>query len=535
MIEGYCTTSTMGRKTISSSISMQRGVPWSAAPGDLVSFHMSADTAYTVTYLRLRSKADVFDGVAMGPSFSQSAHIQKMPPEPWLGCSWQVDFDLWIPASWQSGFYAAHCRGTNGEDYYVVFIVKPFSGLAALPQPGRRSRFAVLACTNTWNAYNTWGGRDFYTDPVARELSFERPSPQTRPAPPYFEVDDPQGRLSVDAYTRSQTRAELWLLTWLEDAGYLFDVFTDADFHVGTFDPADYAGLILNAHPEYWTLAMRDRLDAYLKTGGRLVYLGGNGLYERVEYEPDLSVMVGRRGGATQTERWLFRNQGRPELDVLGVAYNNDSWFQPVTGYRTRQSDHRFLHGTGLVHDAPFGDTGLTGTRATAENGKACGWEMDDQRDGHPLGSVVLAESTGFPAGASTMTCWDRNGGFVYSVGSLIYGGSLVLDPILQKILRNVLDECLRASLPLLAVVESTFFHWLREGILGVGPVGPIPIPPHGAERDVWIGLLAVELANELSSQSARSKLREVGIDLVVQVAQKQPKLRPQTAAVVMP
>lgn len=518
MIEGYCTTATVGRNPLG----MRRGIPMSAAPGDLVSFHMSADTEYTVTYMRLRSKADVFEGIAMGPSFSMSPHIQEMPSEPWLGCNWDVDFDVWVPDAWPSGFYAAYCQCTNGDDFYVVFIVKPFSGLAALARPERRKRFAVLACTNTWNAYNTWGGRDYYTDPLELKLSFERPSPQTRPAPPYFEIPDDLGRLSIDGYTRSQTRAELWVLTWLEDSGYLFDLYSDADFHAWSFDPADYAGLILSTHPEYWSLEMRNRLDAYLAAGGRLVYLGGNGLYERVEYTPDLRLMVLRQGDTTRTQRWLFRDQGRAELDVLGIAYNNDSWMYPVTGYRTRRADHRFLRNTGLIHNAPFGESGLTGTKATAENGKACGWEMDDQRDGHPPGCVVLAESTGAPNGASQMTCWDKSGGFVYSVGSLIYGGSLVVDPVLQQILRNVLDECIRISLPLLGRLESDVFHWLREGFLGIGPAGPVPVPPHSPARDIWIGLLVSELANELSSQHERTHLREVGLRLIIETAQRQ-------------
>ena len=516
MIEGYCTTSTVGRNPVG----MRRGIPQSAAAGDLVSFHMSADTAYTVTYMRLRNKVDIFDGVAMAPPFSMPAHVQAMPPEPWLGCNWTVDFSTWVPADWPSGFYPAHCEAATGEDFYVVFVVKPYSGLAALPRPERRHRFAALACTNTWNAYNTWGGRDYYTRPHALELSFERPFPQTQPAPPYSELDDALGRLSVDAYTRSQTRAELWILTWLEDAGYLFDLFTDVDFHVGSFDPADYAGLILNTLPEYWSLDMRNRLDGYLGAGGRLIYLGGNELYERVEYTPELRHMVVKRGGADQDQRWLFRDQGRPELAVLGVAYNNDSWMKSVTDYRTRQADHRFLRNTGLASDAPFGESGLTGTNATAANGKACGWEMDEQGGNPPPGSIVLAEATGYP-GVSQMTCWDRSGGFVYSVGSLIYGGSLVLDPVLQQILRNVLDECLHVHLHWSEKVESTVLYWIRQGILGVGPGGPVPVPPHGQARDIWIALVASELAKELSTQSARSRLYEVNLELMIQTAQR--------------
>jgi hypothetical protein len=34
-------------------------------------------------------------------------------------------------------------------------------------------------------------------------------------------------------------------------------------------------------------------------------------------------------------------------------------------------------------------------------------------------------------------------GGFVFSVGSMTFGGSLVVDDKIQRILRNALDACL--------------------------------------------------------------------------------------------
>jgi hypothetical protein len=42
------------------------------------------------------------------------------------------------------------------------------------------------------------------------------------------------------------------------------------------------------------------------------------------------------------------------------------------------------------------------------------------------------------------MTYYDHpGGGFVFSAGSMSFGGSLVVDGKLQRIIRNALDECL--------------------------------------------------------------------------------------------
>jgi hypothetical protein len=46
---------------------------------------------------------------------------------------------------------------------------------------------------------------------------------------------------------------------------------------------------------------------------------------------------------------------------------------------------------------------------------------------------------------AAEMTYYDTQaGGFVFSVGSMTFGGSLVEDATLQKIVNNVLRDCLR-------------------------------------------------------------------------------------------
>src|SRR5439155_1211902 len=50
---------------------------------------------------------------------------------------------------------------------YIVFVVKPTAV--------ESGRLAVLASTNTWNAYNNWGWRSKYTTPPGATLSFERP------------------------------------------------------------------------------------------------------------------------------------------------------------------------------------------------------------------------------------------------------------------------------------------------------------------------------------------------------------------------
>jgi Tachylectin len=420
-------------------------VPLSVVAGDSVDFKISATKQYAVTYVRLKQQVDGSVGIPLTDAFVVDARVQSAPDEAWeFGCGWDTTFRLSLPAEWSSGLYAARCTDSDGKDAYVVFLVKP--------HPQQRADIAVLANTNTWNAYNGWGGRSKYTSSGhAPVMSFERPNDMTTP------VDD--GDLN------HTTRAELWLLGWLEDAGYRFDVYSDGDFHKGIEDLSRYKALVLNTHPEYWTTAMRDNLDEYLASGGNLLYLAGNGLFERCEYIRD-DTAVRFEGGdpALGRARNYFRNLGRPEREVLGVAflYNNFLTESDPAPYEVQMAQHPFFAGTSLSNGDEIGQEG--------KNGPASGWEMDwsenatapdgvivtaregSDRGRRPDNLQLLARGTNRRADGNLtahMTYYDHpGGGFVFAVGSLCFTGSLVQDAKLQIVVKNALDTALRGSAP---------------------------------------------------------------------------------------
>jgi N,N-dimethylformamidase len=431
-------------QTIGSGWSIDRGhpktiegycAPLSVAPGGAVEFMISAQNDYSVTYLRLKRQADGSIGVPMLDRVDLKGATQPIPPEAWrTGCGWAKTLTLQVPPEWQSGMYAAHCADAQGGEFYIVFVVTPGT------QP--RRDFAVLASTNTWNAYNEWGGRSKYTSPPAALLSFARPNPETSP------VDD--GQLN------HTTRAELWLHNWMEDEGYRVDVYADHDFHAGIDGLATYKALILNTHPEYWTQGMLDNLEAFIHGGGTVLYLGGNGVFEEVVYDATAGALTLLRGDPG-SDRALsyFRNldPARSERALLGVGYRADS-FMTFAPYHVTSAGHRFFAGTGLANADLIGENGING-------GAASGWEVDTSIAGTaPDGSVVhvagQADDRGTPpanlellargdnpACGADMTYYDTGGGgFVFSVGSLSFVGSLVQDANLQTIVRNALNEC---------------------------------------------------------------------------------------------
>jgi hypothetical protein len=141
---------------------------------------------------------------------------------------------------------------------------------------------------------------------------------------------------------------------------------------------------------------------------------------------------------------------------VLGVATERCN--AAGSPYRVLAAGHPLFDGTGVVNGSTFGNSGLN---TGFGNGKASAWEVDSSSGPGAISVACIDETatvppSGLPAGLTVlasgvpdsdglgaeMTYYDHpGGGFVFSVGSITFGGSLVVDPVIQRIMRNVLTR----------------------------------------------------------------------------------------------
>ena len=415
--------------------------PLSAAPGEVIEFKVSGRGSGEAKFFRHKANAQRVTSILMG-SEDFDPEVQSTLAEPWRnGAGWSTSFRLTIPDGWPSGIYSAKLTDREGDESHITFIVKP--------APDRRSGLAVLANVNTWLAYNNWGeGGKYPSGGSKARVSFLRPNPGASPV---------SGKLHL-------TRGELWILGWLEDEGYQPDVYTDIDFHNGAVHGA-YKTLVLSTHPEYWSKEMYLNLHEFLDRGGSIVYFGGNGIFENGEYTADQTGMVFRAGveeGPRAAALFHRLDPPMPERALLGVATARCAVRGSAYEVQRAGADHEFFRGTDLRRGEAFGDVGLN-TGCSMCNGKASGWEVDT-RDGTPLtgcgrdlagfedssepprGLSILARGIADEEGmGADMTYYEHHGGgFVFSAGSITFGGSLVVDPKIQQIVRNALAEAAR-------------------------------------------------------------------------------------------
>ena len=336
------------------------------------------------------------------------------------GARWRRSYTLAIGAAWRSGLYSVRLSAPGGPGFELAFIVRN-------PRPPAAGGLAVLASTNTWQAYNNWGGASIYVndidDGLKRRDAFivhsQRPNPAASP------LEGP-GHLA---------RGERYVLGWLEKNNIGYDLLADLDLHEtpGLLDP--YQTLLINTHSEYWTEAMYKALERFQGRGGNLIYLSGNGLYwkalirgQRMEVRSDHSAhtLASEAGG-----RW--RALGRPEWRMIGIGFTKAGSRSRYRPYRVLAAEHWIFEHTGVR----AGD--LIGTKGF--NGAASGWEIDKlDRAGRPPGLVRLAKGTNrWGSGADMVYFPHAGGGAVFSAGSITFGGSLAVDPVLSRMLLNVI------------------------------------------------------------------------------------------------
>jgi N,N-dimethylformamidase len=399
--------------------------------------------------------------------------------------------ELRIPDGLRSGFYALHVETDNAMDW-VPFLLAPKKGVA-------HAEVALLAPTVSDLAYGNEhmiedkdrSARSGipYTEYLASATEYERglfnyivenhlhslyDKHSDRSGVHYSSSRRPLANVRP-CYNKSgrhfeiphQLPADLYLVDWLEEKQIGYDVINDHILHEEGVDLlSGYRVVMTGTHPEYHTEPMLDALEAYLRGGGRLMYLGGNGFYWVTSIDPTRPYAIEVRRGEAGTRTWnahpgenyhsttselggLWRSRGRPPQSLVAIGFTAQGGDEGRPYRRlplSFQDAHAFIFAG--VQEEVIGDFGLSLEAAA-------GWETDRHDDslGSPPGTVVLASATGFSdryqhvieevldgssaqeggthrpeVRADLAYCEYPNGGAVFSVGSMCWAGTLSHD-----------------------------------------------------------------------------------------------------------
>ncbi|KAJ5618747.1 hypothetical protein N7510_002731 [Penicillium lagena] len=415
---------------------------------------------------------------------------------------WKTNFSLTIPSSARSGAYAVEVKCEGGKRDLITFFVRP--------NPESKAKVALVLTTFTYLAYanermfdqtrssamttpegvNISSGNEYYKNLSRRPdlglsaydvhvdgspcafSSALRPILNVRPGYEHWALNRPR-----------EFSADLLMIGFLERSGVPYDIITDHCLDTrGPQATAQYSTLITGCHPEYHSLRTLDTLSDFAKSGGNLMYLGGNGFYWVADiggaHSHRLEVRKGDQGcrsvtfpagermhSLTGAQGGLWRSRGRAANYLFGIG---PCAFGTGKGVPYRANSQYVLDPkyawifNGIAPDEPIGQDGF--------GGGASGDEIDrlDYELGSPSDTILLAtserhddsfglfnEDSMFPMVNTLGSNCERvrsdliyyetaGGGAVFSVGSINWYSSLAWNAYENNVARltnNVLKE----------------------------------------------------------------------------------------------
>lgn len=432
--------------------------------GDAINLHVSTSAAsYSMEVARLGAEAKVVLAKADLPGASFPIPEDASAN----GCRWPVSHRITVPADWTSGYYNVRLRAADRGGKFVgrnrrtaevdlFFIVRA-------ADPGAGSRILLQLSTNTYNAYNNWGGGSLYA---------------------FHGLANLQGhRVSFDRPLEGQFRQwELPFVAWAERNGYALDYCANGDLerHPELLDR--YKLVLSVGHDEYWSAPMRDNLERFIGRGGNVAFFSGNTCCWQVRSEDDGRALTCWKQGFNQdpvfpsgdhrtlSTLWSHHLVKRPENGLTGVGFlhggyhlSHGQYMDGKGAFTAHRPDHWIFEGTKLGRGGEFGGKHTV----VGYECDGCEFEVKDGlpvatgRDGTPPGFTILAtcptrwhpddalwydrfprDASGAPAqGAAVLGTYTR-GGTVVAAGTTDWAHGLRGgDEVVERITRNVLDR----------------------------------------------------------------------------------------------
>lgn len=275
------------------------------------------------------------------------------------GCRWPESLRVAVGANWKSGYYEVVLRaadtggkwthrGTRTATSSTHFIVRQ-------AKPGATSKILLQLCTNTYNAYNNWGGFSVYaynslSNNQGHRVSFERPGPS------------------------QFGRWELPFVKWAEANGYALEFAANDDLEFHPEMLASYKLVLSVGHDEYWSAPMRDSLEAWIAKGGNVAFFSGNTCCWQVRAEDGgraftcfkqnyhLDPVFQTRDLKTLSTAWSHHLVNRPENQLTGVGFlhggyrkSHGQFMDEPAEYEVHRPDHWLFAGTDLKRGSKFG------------------------------------------------------------------------------------------------------------------------------------------------------------------------------------
>jgi len=359
--------------------------------------------------------------------------IQSASYDYWTGCRWTRSLDI-SPEGVTPGFYIVEVRQKYGASAFRASILVR----------SRQAKIAVVASTNTWQAYNAYAGLSNYS---LKGISFPLilfvywaklfnlgwrlgdrhyipiiPLPKHRPnlkvAEDLSSIDPSDwGSFSHAGFSHT-ARSECHLIRLLEKLGIDYTVISDEDF--GRHGSAGIAtsGLIFNSHSEYWSSDMMGQLSILISRGLGIAFFSGNNMYRTVEITNSSINVIDQKA------------EQRRMAEATGLAFDHRG-IGTYADYEIVTPGHPFFDGLDLSTGDVLADKDNDNLIRASGHETDKLWPVDGQ-------VRVLAMGANDDGPAAIIHRRFENGAWLLNVGSVSFVQTIHGDSKVTKFTENV-------------------------------------------------------------------------------------------------
>lgn len=322
--------------------------PNSYQVGDLIQIHAHSTSPYRVKIGRVGK--DSISLVHTEGSNAKNKQTNRYSLK--YGCDWSVTNSLSLEG-YSPGLYLIELNSIENKSWVSPVLVRSKKG----------NDIVVVSPTNTWQAYNSYGGKSNYIDLVTPKdvkylndflgkisststLDPYNYLPQKRP---YLHELSKHSLEEISVKMNGKITSDLYLIEYLEFLGLKYDIISDSDFEKGVgIDNAKI--IVFHNHSEYWSYEGIGMLKQMIKRGKNILFLSGNNMYREVESIKGNTLIV--------MEQATDRKAIEP---ILGTYYSESGYDMPYGSYKVLNAEHWIFKGTNLKNGDLFGEEMISG------------------------------------------------------------------------------------------------------------------------------------------------------------------------------
>jgi hypothetical protein len=397
-----------------------------------------------------------------GPVTVAGTHQTIPTPDPstgFLECNWTNPYVLTTGSNWTSGIYLAKLTGTtSGLQSYIIFVVRDDS---------RPSDLLFQQSTNTYQAYNNWGGKSLYAFNSSSAPTINTAGASST-AYPAVMVSYNRPYAAINRGTGDFFSWEFNMLAFLEQQGYDVAYTTDVDTHSSSSLLLQHKGFLMVGHDEYWSWEMRNNVKAARDAGVNLGFFSANEVFWQIRYQASAVT------GAPNRTIVAYKEAAAQDPDASNPSMNylmTTQWRLPHGSYPSTPEDALIkqmyidfepVNGPILIGDTSNWVFSNSGLRSGDTLPGLLGYEVDQVDQGSPTGTIILTSSPFQQSGThygDTSLYQASSKAWVFSTGSMdwTYGLAAVspyspspslVNPAAEQITVNVLNAFVSGSTP---------------------------------------------------------------------------------------